>query len=180
MKKDLTKPKVKEKIVRLPISKFIDSKFRDYAVYVLEARGIPSFYDALTPVQRYILKNSPTSFNKTLSVVGKSIEDGYHHGDCLEYNTKINLGDGTQITIGEWFEKYPEAVLLVKSKDEDNNEILGIAHSPRIGQETDEYLEIELENGEIVKCTKNHPFFVNGIWTQAKDLKENDDIFTLS
>ena len=69
------------KNIKLPISKFIDTKFRDYSVYVLEARGIPSFYDALTPVQRYILMNSPSSFGKTLTVVGKSIEDGYHHGD---------------------------------------------------------------------------------------------------
>jgi len=76
--KNLTR---KEKVIRLPISKFVDTKYRDYAVYVLEARGIPSFYDALTPVQRYILKNSPTSYNKTLGVVGKSIEDGYHHGN---------------------------------------------------------------------------------------------------
>jgi len=79
--KDLTKPKRKEKVIRLPISKFIDSKFRDYAVYVLEQRGIPNFYDALTPVQRFILKNSPNSFNKSLTVVGKCIQDGYHHGD---------------------------------------------------------------------------------------------------
>ena len=71
----------KSKTIRLPISKLIDTKFRDYAVYVLESRGIPSFYDALTPVQRYILMNSPTSNTKTLSVVGKSIDDGYHHGD---------------------------------------------------------------------------------------------------
>jgi len=69
------------KTIKLPISKLIDTKFRDYAVYVLESRGIPSFYDALTPVQRYILMNSPNSFGKTLSVVGRSIEDGYHHGD---------------------------------------------------------------------------------------------------
>lgn len=69
------------KTIKLPISKLIDTKFRDYAVYVLESRGIPSFFDALTPVQRYILMNSPSSFSKTLSVVGKSIEDGYHHGD---------------------------------------------------------------------------------------------------
>ena len=75
------KSQIKQKIVKLPISKFIDTKFRDYSVYVLEARGIPSFYDSLTPVQRYILMNSPISFTKTLSVVGKSIEDGYHHGD---------------------------------------------------------------------------------------------------
>jgi len=71
----------KQKIVNLPISRLIDTKFRDYAVYVLESRGIPSFYDALTPVQRYILMNSPSTKVKTLSVVGKSIEDGYHHGD---------------------------------------------------------------------------------------------------
>jgi len=70
-----------EQILDLPISKFIDTRFRDYAVYVLEARGIPSFYDGLTPVQRYILMNTPGAYTKTLSVVGKSIEDGYHHGD---------------------------------------------------------------------------------------------------
>ena len=80
MKKSTVKEKT-ERIIPLPISKFIDTKFRDYAVYVLEARGIPSFYDALTPVQRYILQNTPTSFVKTLSVVGESIKDGYHHGD---------------------------------------------------------------------------------------------------
>ena len=70
MKRDLTKPKIKEKIIRLPISKFVDTKFRSYAIYVLEQRGIPSFYDALTPVQRYILKNTPISrvINSTLSV----------------------------------------------------------------------------------------------------------------
>ena len=78
-KRDLTKPK--EKVIRLPISKFVDTKYRDYAVYVLEARGIPSFYDALTPVQRYILKNSPSAYAKSLTVVGKCIQDGYHHGD---------------------------------------------------------------------------------------------------
>lgn len=177
--KDLTKPKHKEKIIKLPISKFIDTKFRDYAIYVLEQRGIPNFYDALTPVQRFILKNSPTSFQKTLSVVGNAISDGYHHGNCLYHDTKINLGDGTQITIGEWFEKYPEAMLIVKSKDIDDNEVLGIGHSPRIGQKSNIYIEICLENGEIIRCTENHPFFVNGKWIEAKDLKEGDDLFHL-
>lgn len=80
-RKKVLQEEKKIKTISLPISKLIDTKFRDYAVYVLESRGIPSFYDALTPVQRYILSSSPSSFNKTLSVVGKSIEDGYHHGD---------------------------------------------------------------------------------------------------
>lgn len=105
--KDLTKDKKKEKTIRLPISKFIDSKYRDYAVYVLEQRGIPNFYDALTPVQRFILKNSPTTFSKTLSVVGKSIEDGYHHGNT-SLEGAINklarpFGNALQILEGDGF-----------------------------------------------------------------------------
>jgi len=77
--KNLIAPK--SKIVNLPISKFIDTKYRDYAIYVLTSRGIPSFYDALTPVQRFILMNTSTTFNKSLTVVGKCIQSGYHHGD---------------------------------------------------------------------------------------------------
>lgn len=70
-----------KKIYNLPISKQINTNFRGYALYVLENRGIPSFYDGLTNVQRFILVNSPSNFNKTISVVGACIADGYHHGD---------------------------------------------------------------------------------------------------
>lgn len=69
------------KTITLPISKYLDTKFRDYAVYVLEQRGIPHFQDAFTPVQRFILNNAPSSFQKTLTVVGKAIQSGYHHSD---------------------------------------------------------------------------------------------------
>lgn len=72
---------MKEKTLILPISKFINSRFREYALYVISSRGIPSFYDGLTPVQRYIIANSPRDFVKTLTVVGKAIEAGYHHGN---------------------------------------------------------------------------------------------------
>jgi DNA gyrase/topoisomerase IV subunit A len=49
---------------------------------VLQSRGIPNFYDSLTPVQRIIIENSPNSFNKTIGLVGEVIRTGlYHHGD---------------------------------------------------------------------------------------------------
>lgn len=70
------------KIIRLPISKHIDVNFRNYALYVLESRGIPGWEDALTNVQRIILQNAPSSFDKTLSLVGDCFKDGYHHGDA--------------------------------------------------------------------------------------------------
>ncbi len=66
----------------LSITDQINQKYRDYALYVLQSRGIPNFYDSLTPVQRIIVENSPNSFNKTIGLVGEVIRTGlYHHGD---------------------------------------------------------------------------------------------------
>lgn len=66
----------------LNITDQINSQYRSYALYVLQSRGIPNFYDALTPVQRLILENSPVRFNKTIGLVGEVIKTGlYHHGD---------------------------------------------------------------------------------------------------
>jgi hypothetical protein len=179
-RKKVLKEEKKTRTISLPISKLIDTKFRDYAVYVLESRGIPSFYDALTPVQRYILMNSPASFNKTLSVVGKSIQDGYHHGDCIFPDTKINLSGGGQIEIKKWADHFSEESFLLRSIDEKTGkEKVGVGHSPRIGHTTDEYYEIEMENGEVFKCTPNHPFYVDGKWIESKDLEDGMDIQNL-
>jgi len=66
----------------LSISDQINTQYRSYAIYVLQGRGIPNFYDGLTPVQRLILENSPAKFNKTVGLVGEVIKTGlYHHGD---------------------------------------------------------------------------------------------------
>jgi hypothetical protein len=66
----------------LNITDQINTQYRTYALYVLQSRGIPNFYDALTPVQRLILENSPNKFNKTIGLVGEVIKTGlYHHGD---------------------------------------------------------------------------------------------------
>jgi len=37
-----------------------------------------------------------------------------------------------------------------------------------------ELIVIELENEEIIKCTPNHKFFVNGLWIEAENLTEKD------
>ena len=46
-------------IKELTIKEGINSYYRKYAFYVLESRGIPNFYDSLTPVQRLVLLNAP-------------------------------------------------------------------------------------------------------------------------
>jgi DNA gyrase/topoisomerase IV subunit A len=66
----------------ITITDQIGQKYREYALYVLQSRGIPNFYDSLTPVQRIVLQNSPSQFNKTIGLVGEVIRTGlYHHGD---------------------------------------------------------------------------------------------------
>ena len=66
----------------ISITDQINTQYRDYALYVLQSRGIPNFYDSLTPVQRIILENSPATFHKTIGLVGEVIRTGlYHHGD---------------------------------------------------------------------------------------------------
>jgi len=98
---------LKTKTYNLPISRQIDVNFRNYALYVLENRGIPSFYDGLTNVQRVIVQNAPHSFNKTISLVGTCISDGYHHGD-KSLSGAINklarpFGNSEQILLGDGF-----------------------------------------------------------------------------
>ena len=95
------------KIEGLNITDQINTQYRDYALYVIQGRGIPNFYDSLTPVQRLVLINAPSKFSKTIGLVGEVIKTGlYHHGDsslasainklarpfgCSE---RILLGDG--------------------------------------------------------------------------------------
>jgi DNA gyrase/topoisomerase IV subunit A len=91
----------------ITITKQIDINFRNYALYVLEHRGIPGFYDALTNVQRVILMNAPKTFNKTISLVGSCISNGYHHGDASLQGAINKLARpfscGEQLLLGDGF-----------------------------------------------------------------------------
>ena len=93
--------------IKLPISKHIETNFKDYALYVLESRGIPSWYDGLTNVQRYILNNAPKTFQKTLSLVGSCFSDGYPHGDASLGSAITKLarpyGSAEQLLLGDGF-----------------------------------------------------------------------------
>ena len=168
----------KKNIITIPEQ--INQDYRRYALYVIQSRGIPNFYDCLTPVQKLILQNAPTSFDKTIGVVGSVFKTKlYHHGDCFIYDTKINLADGTQIEIGDWAENFPDVKLMVYCVDENNQKTISLGHSPRVGHIADEMIEIEMENGEIFRCTKNHPFLTKNGWIKADDLSEDDEIINL-
>jgi DNA gyrase/topoisomerase IV subunit A len=92
----------------LTISEQIDTDYRKYALYVIQSRGIPNFYDCLTPVQRLILQNSPSNFKKTVGVIGEVFSTGlYHHGDSSMAQAICKLarpfGCSDQILLGDGF-----------------------------------------------------------------------------
>jgi len=118
---------------RITISDQINNDYRKYALYVIQSRGIPNFYDALTPVQRLILQNSPSIFKKTVGVIGEVFSTGlYHHGDssmaqaicklarpfsCAE---QILLGDGffgTPVNPSPSAPRYTQVKISNKYKD---------------------------------------------------------------
>ena len=105
---DLSKT-IKNIIVdNITISEQIDIFFRKYALYVIQSRGIPNFYDSLTPVQRLILEYSPTNLKKTIGVIGEVFSTGlYHHGDMSMSKAISKLakpfGCSDQILIGDGF-----------------------------------------------------------------------------
>ncbi len=92
----------------ITISEQINNDYRRYALYVIQSRGIPNFYDALTPVQRIILQNSPSVFKKTVGVIGEVFSTGlYHHGDSSLSSAISKLarpfGCSDQILLGDGF-----------------------------------------------------------------------------
>lgn len=107
MKKTQVKSNTKEKIIKLPVSKYINLKYREYAIYTIESRGIPNFFDGLTPVQRFILKNASTTYSKTVAVIGSSMTDHYVHGDAALAKAICKLarpyGNAVQILEGYGF-----------------------------------------------------------------------------
>lgn len=170
------------------ITEFLSDEYKEFAMYTIENRAIPSVIDGFKPSQRKIIHVSSqiwkTGSEKTLKVfqlAGKVASDAYyHHGNCLDINTNILLDDGTFISLKDWIEKYPDVKFKVISYNEESKEFTtGIGHSPRIGSITDIEFEIEMEDGSIIKCTENHPFLTNRGWIEAKDLLDSDEIISI-
>lgn len=171
------------------IKEFLSDEYKVFSLYTIESRAIPSCIDGFKPTARKVIACSINTWKtgnekplKVFQLAGQVASTMfYHHGNCLDENTEIILANGTKISLKEWYTNFKDKKLEVLSYNEQTKEIvIGIGHSPRIGSITDIEYEIELESGEIIKCTNNHPFLLkDGTWKEAKDLTEDDDIMNI-
>lgn len=94
---------------------------------------------------------------------------------CLSGDTQIKMLDGTEPTLEELVERYPDPneEFWVYSCDDTGNFIPVKAHNPRITRYTDKLLEIELSDGTKLKCTPNHKFMNKETmdWIRADEMK---------
>lgn len=79
----MSKPEIKS------VTEYLDQDYREYAVYVVEERAIPSVIDGFKPTQRKVIfvadkvwKNGSEKPLKIFQLAGKVASDAhYHHGD---------------------------------------------------------------------------------------------------
>lgn len=93
---------------------------------------------------------------------------------CLTGDTPIPLLDGRVVPIQELEN---EKEFWVYSYTEDGIPVAGRGHSARITRDVTTLLEITLDNGEVVRCTHNHPFMKrNGKFVRADELFVGDSL----
>ncbi len=86
-------------IIEKTITEFLSNEYKEFALYSIEGRAIPSIIDGFKPTQRKIIhiaslvwKNGSEKTLKVFQLSGKVASDAfYHHGDMSLSNAIINL-----------------------------------------------------------------------------------------
>lgn len=147
-------------------------------------------YKAAINEKRISMLNIPELETETIRLERDNMSGKVDHpvDGCVSGDTEILLIDKKNIChsirideITNNYEKYKDCKVI--SKDEFGNTKLCEFINPRITKTVDKYIEIEMEDGSIIKCTHNHPILCkNGneyFYKHAEDLTEEDDIVSL-
>jgi len=95
---------------------------------------------------------------------------------CVTGDTVVPLLDGTDVPIRDLVDRDK---FWVYSINDDGEVVPGLGHSARRTKKA-EVWEIELDSGEIVRCSDNHPFMLrDGSWKRADELEPDDSLLAL-
>ena len=80
-------------MIEKPITEFIDTEYKDYSMYVLQNRAIPSAIDGFKPVQRKLVYALSRKSGKVkVAELGGSLSSyGYLHGESSAQSAAIGL-----------------------------------------------------------------------------------------
>lgn len=130
---------------------------------------------ALTSERADMIENTVGGFRQIFTI-GGGTGSGGDIVLCLWYNTLITTDKGL-LKIGEIVERKLDVKILTFNHETDNYEWERIAKYEK--SEGRKSVEIEFSNDKSVRCTFDHPFFINGKgYVKACDLQSNDEIIT--
>lgn len=101
------------------------------------------------------------------------IHDLGHFGPyCFTGDTKVKLLNGGDVSFKDLVKHYSNKEFYVYSVNSDGKYTIGKAHSPRKTKKNASLIQIELDNGEKIKCTPEHKFLLkNNTYIEAKNLQ---------
>jgi hypothetical protein len=98
---------------------------------------------------------------------------------CIAGDSVIQTKNNGNIPISEFVDNKLTDLVLSFNEVTGNNEFMDVMVSFN-NDDTDEWLEIEVEDGKTIQVTPNHRMYVDGIgYVQAKDLTEDMELKTL-
>jgi hypothetical protein len=100
---------------------------------------------------------------------------------CFTADMQVLMADGTSRTFQDLVTSN-EKEFLVKSFDPNTGKIIDAkmdnVHCTRT---VEKYLELEFEQGVVIKCTEDHKFYTaNRGWVEARDLTEDDIVLSVN
>lgn len=100
---------------------------------------------------------------------------------CFTADTKVPLVDGRTMSFRELTEAYGDGgKFYVYSMTPGGKVTAGLAHSPRKTRRNAPLIEIELDNGEVTKCTPDHEWMLrDGTYRKAGSLQPGDSLMPL-
>lgn len=115
--------------------------------------------------------------------------DKYDHPDrfvsgeagCFTGDTKVKLLDGRPLSFEELVDEFGDGKPFHVYSVGNNGKItVGKAHNPRITKTVTELVEIELDNGEKIRSTADHPYMLrDGEYCKAADLTQGTSLMPL-
>ena len=93
-------------VVDMPVEEIMNSRFGEYAKYIIQERALPDVRDGLKPVQRRILyamnKEGNTfekAYRKSAKTVGNVIGNYHPHGDSSVYEAMVRMSQDWKMNI---------------------------------------------------------------------------------
>ncbi len=107
--------------------------------------------------------------------------EGDSAGGCFSGDTKVALADGRSLSFKKLIEEHNKGIRnFVFTINQNGEVVITDLIEPRVTKKDVELIEIELDNGEKIKCTKDHLFMTrNGNYTKAIELKNDDSLMPL-